>query len=245
MTNPRQANPRQANPRQANTRQANTRRANTRRAPIGQATISPTILRPAILSLTAISLAWLLVSRRLKRFADKTDSITLPDVLAARFDDKYHLLRSISVLIILVMVMTYVAAQMVATGKAFSGFMDISYTTAVVFGASIIIAYTLVGGYKAVAYTDLLQGILMLLGLIIVPLVAIDAAGGWDAVTNILRLDDPTCHVHRGGDVRSTTTLETYYERIQSTTVYGICHRRSNHSVLGRCRRVRGRLANL
>ena len=57
-----------------------------------------------------ISLAWILISRRLKRLGDKTDSITVPDVLAARFDDKNHVLRSISVLIILVMVMTYVAA---------------------------------------------------------------------------------------------------------------------------------------
>jgi sodium/proline symporter len=72
-------------------------------------------------------------------------------VLAARFKDTRHVLRSISVLIILVMVCPYVAAQMVATGKAFEGFTGLSYAQGVLVGSGVIIAYTLVGGYKAVA----------------------------------------------------------------------------------------------
>ena len=138
-----------------------------------------------------ISLAWLMVSRRLKRLGDETDSITLPDVLAARFNDEKHILRSISALIILLMVGAYVAAQMVAGGKAFAGFTGLDYPTSVITGAVVIIAYTLVGGYKAVAWTDLVQGVLMLLGLIIVPTVAIGFAGGWGAVTTALALQDP------------------------------------------------------
>jgi Na+/proline symporter len=51
-----------------------------------------------------ISLAWLVISRRLKRLSDETDSITVPDVLAARFNDQMNLLRGLSVLIILVTV---------------------------------------------------------------------------------------------------------------------------------------------
>jgi sodium/proline symporter len=138
-----------------------------------------------------ISAAWLLMSRRIKRMSDEYDAITVPDVLAARFNDQAHVLRSISTLIILVMVGAYVAAQMVAAGKAFSGFTDLSYASSVLLGASIIILYTLVGGYKAVAWTDLVQGVMMLAGLIIVPLVAIDAAGGWDAVLGTLQAEDP------------------------------------------------------
>jgi sodium/proline symporter len=138
-----------------------------------------------------IGLAWLLMSRRLKRLADCADAITVPDVLAARFGDSRHLLRSISVLIILLMVGAYVAAQMVATGKAFAGFTELNYAQGVLLGASVIIAYTLVGGYKAVAWTDLVQGVLMLLGLILIPIVAIRAAGGWSQVVQILRAEDP------------------------------------------------------
>lgn len=138
-----------------------------------------------------IGLSWTYVSRRLKRLSDETDSITLPDVISARFDDRKHILRSIAVVIILTMVCAYVTAQMVASGKALSSFIGIDYTAAVVVGAVIIIAYTFVGGYKAVAYTDVVQGVLMLLGLLLVPVVAIDAAGGWQSVTSILTEQDP------------------------------------------------------
>ncbi len=138
-----------------------------------------------------IALAWILVARRLKRLGDATGSLTVPDVLAARFNDTRHLLRGISVLIILTMVGAYVAAQMVATGKAFSSFVDIDYSAAVIVGGIVITAYTFVGGYKAVAYTDVVQGILMLAGLIFVPAVAIVTAGGWDNVANTLRDIDP------------------------------------------------------
>ncbi len=140
---------------------------------------------------TGISLAWILISRRLKRLADEDDSITLPDVLAARFNDTHHVLRRVSVVIILVMVMTYVAAQMVATGKAFDGFTELNYVWGVAVGSTIIILYTLVGGFKAVAWTDLIQGILMLLGLIILPVVAINAGGGWETISSKLVSQDP------------------------------------------------------
>jgi sodium/proline symporter len=154
-----------------------------------------------------IALAWLLLSRRIKRMSDESDAITVPDVLAARFDDHTHILRKVSVLIILVMVGAYVAAQMVATGKAFDGFTDLDYSTGVLLGATIIILYTLIGGYKAVAWTDLIQGILMLAGLIVVPLIAIDAAGGWSSVLSNLRIQDPGLLTPWGPEGKSTIAL--------------------------------------
>lgn len=154
-----------------------------------------------------IALAWILLSRRIKRLSDESDSITVPDVLAARFNDQTHLLRKISLLIILVMVGAYVAAQMVATGKAFDGFTGLDYSTGVLVGAAVIILYTLVGGYKAVAWTDLIQGILMLLGLIIVPWIAVEAAGGWTAVTDNLLGQDPGLLTPWGPEGKSTAAL--------------------------------------
>jgi sodium/proline symporter len=154
-----------------------------------------------------IALAWLLLSRRIKRLSDQSDSITVPDVLAARFNDRAHVLRKISLLIILVMVGAYVAAQMVATGKAFDGFTGMDYSTGVLVGAAVIILYTLVGGYKAVAWTDLVQGVLMLLGLIIVPWIAIEAAGGWSSVTDNLAGQDPGLLTPWGPEGKSTAAL--------------------------------------
>ena len=138
-----------------------------------------------------IALSWWLMSRRLKRFADATDSITVPDVLAAKFDDRWHLIRGVAVIIILTMVTIYITAQMVASGKALNGFMGVDYKAGVVVGSAIIIAYTFVGGHKAVSYTDVLQGVLMLAGLIFVPLVAIQTAGGWNNVMSNLASQDP------------------------------------------------------
>jgi len=141
-----------------------------------------------IIGLTA---SWGLISRKLKKLGDETDSITIPDVLSAKFDDKMHLIRGIAVAIILIMVTTYVTAQMVASGKALNGFVGWDYRTGVIVGAAIIIGYTFVGGYKAVAYTDVVQGVMMLLGLILVPAAAIYAADGWGGVVGSLELQDP------------------------------------------------------
>jgi sodium/proline symporter len=138
-----------------------------------------------------IALSWVLISRRLKRMGDETHSITVPDVLAARFNDSWHLIRGVAVVIILTMVTAYVTAQLVASGKAFSEFIGMEYEVGVVVGSAIIIAYTFIGGYKAVSYTDVLQGVLMLLGLIVVPVVAVIAAGGWDSMTSNLVAQDP------------------------------------------------------
>ncbi len=135
--------------------------------------------------------SWGLISRKLKKFGDKTDSITIPDILSAKFDDKLHLIRAIAVTIILIMVTTYVTAQMVATGKALNSFLGWDYRDGVVYGAFIIIGYTFVGGYKAVSYTDVVQGVLMLLGLILVPAAAIYASGGWSGVVSGLAHQDP------------------------------------------------------
>ncbi len=128
--------------------------------------------------IAGVAAAWWLVSRRLKVLGDESDSITVPDVLTAKFTDKWHLIRLLAVLIIVVMVTTYVTAQMVATGKAFSSFLPMDYKTGVIVGSVFIIGYTFVGGYKAVSYTDVVQGVLMLLGLIAVPAAAIIASGG-------------------------------------------------------------------
>ncbi len=138
-----------------------------------------------------ISLSWFLIARQLKVATDKHESITLPDYLESRFQDDKHILRLISVCIIVVMVLIYIAAQMIAAGKAFGDFMQISYVHGVILGAIVTSLYTIIGGYKAVAYTDVVQGILMLLALILLPVIAIMEAGGWSSVMQGLDSIDP------------------------------------------------------
>lgn len=138
-----------------------------------------------------VALAWVFVGQRFKEYTDRYDSITVPDYLESRFRDTRHILRVLSVVIILTMVTAYAAAQLTASGKAFSSFLGTSYEAGVLIGLILILFYTTVGGFTAVAYNDLLHGILMFLGLAALPFVGIAAAGGWGAMIEGLGAADP------------------------------------------------------
>ncbi len=138
-----------------------------------------------------IALAWTFVARPFKAYTDRYGSITVPDYLESRFRDTGHVLRWISVVIIFSMVAAYTAAQLTASGKAFGSFLGTSYEAGVLIGAAVILYYTTVGGFKAVAYSDLLQGVLMFGCLVTLPIVAIPAAGGWTEVMGALHAEDP------------------------------------------------------
>ena len=138
-----------------------------------------------------VTLGWTLVALPFMEYTDRYDAITVPDYLTARFRDRTHAFRWIALVVILSMVTAYTAAQLTATGKAFNSFIGTSYQGGVILGAIIILFYTTVGGFKAVAYSDLLQGLLMFSGLAIMPIVGFAAAGGWSSVMAKLAADDP------------------------------------------------------
>ena len=138
-----------------------------------------------------VTLSWVLVARPFKEYTDRYDAITIPDYLENRFKDRTHTLRIISAVIIFSMAAFYIAAQITASGKAFESFIGTSYETGAIIGAAIILYYTTVGGFKAVAYSDLLQGILMVSCLFVLPIVGINAAGGWTAMMQTLSGIDP------------------------------------------------------
>ena len=151
-----------------------------------------------------VALAWRLVGRPFKAYTDRYQAITVPDFLEARFRDSRHLLRFISAAIILSMVVAYLAAQLVATGKAFNAFLGMSYVGGVLLGAAITLIYTTVGGFKAVAYTDLIQGILMALGLALLAITGVMAVGGWLPLMEGLEAADPNLLLAMGEHGLST-----------------------------------------
>ena len=138
-----------------------------------------------------VALAWTVVARPFKELTDRYDAITVPDYLADRFKDRGHALRIVSAVIIFTMVVAYTAAQLVMSGKAFSSFIGTSYLTGVLIGAAVILVYTSVGGFKAVAYSDLVQGVLMFLCLLLLPIAGIWHAGGWSALMAGIGQADP------------------------------------------------------
>ncbi|MCP4724838.1 MAG: sodium/proline symporter, partial [bacterium] len=138
-----------------------------------------------------VALCWIFMARRFKVFTDKYQSITVPDYLEDRFDDNRHIMRIISAIILITMVTSYVAAQITASGKAFKSFLEVDFLTGTIIGLVIILFYTVFGGLKAVARADFFHGILMLLGLIALPTVAIIHAGGFGEMFSALRTIDP------------------------------------------------------
>ena len=138
-----------------------------------------------------VASAWVFVARPFKEYTDRYDAITVPDYLTERFRDTRNTFRIVSAIIVLSMVMAYVAAQLTASGKAFDAFLGTGYTAGVWIGLAIVLFYTTVGGFKAVAYSDFLQGLLMLGCLVMLPLVAFPAAGGFTGVMASLETTDP------------------------------------------------------
>ena len=138
-----------------------------------------------------VLVAWKFVARPFKEYTDRYDSITVMDYLETRFGDHEHIFRLVGTIIILSMVTAYTAAQLTASGKAFNSFLGMDYATGVTVGAVVILFYTTVGGFKAVAYSDLLQGILMFGCLFLLPVAGIMAVGGWDSFIENLHLQDP------------------------------------------------------
>ena len=125
-----------------------------------------------------VALSWTLIAKRLNHESRQTNTITLPDFLSEKFRDNSNTIRYISVAIILSMVSAYIAAQMLATGKAFNVFLGWDYATGVWVGGLVTVVYTSFGGFKAVAYTDTVQALLMLFALIVVPVAGLNAVGG-------------------------------------------------------------------
>jgi sodium/proline symporter len=134
---------------------------------------------------------FLFYAGRLRRFSEAYDCITLPDFFAARFGDENGRLRLTLTVIILVFMVVYVASQFVGGGKAMAASFGMSQWAGVLVTAAIVLGYTMLGGFLAVSLTDTLQAFLMILGLVVLPVLAITHGGGWNPVMDQLRGWDP------------------------------------------------------
>ena len=136
---------------------------------------------------TAIGLAvgtylnWLFVAKRLRQYSFRIDAITIPDFFAKRYRDP-KLIEGIAAIVVIVFFIPYTASGFAACGKLFTNLFNISYMTAMLISAFVIVAYCAMGGFMAASVTSLVQSIVMTLALVIVLWFGIDTAGGWDAV---------------------------------------------------------------
>ncbi|WP_104741659.1 sodium/proline symporter PutP [Helicobacter ailurogastricus] len=122
---------------------------------------------------------WILVAKRLRVYTSVIDnSITIPDYFETRFSDDKHILRLISAIVILIFFTFYVSSGLVSGAKLFEATFGVKYNHALITGTLIIVTYTFLGGYKAVCWTDLIQGLLMMGALVAVPCMMLYHLGG-------------------------------------------------------------------
>lgn len=132
----------------------------------GQAWIAVGLLIGTILN-------WICISGRLRRYTIvANNSMTLPAYFENRFHDKKRILLAVSSTVICIFFLVYTASALAAGGKLFNSVFGLDYHIAVAIGAVVILAYTFMGGFMAVCVTDFIQGMLMLVGLLVVPILA-------------------------------------------------------------------------
>lgn len=138
-------------------------------------------------------LNWLLVAPRLRVYSQVTnDSITIPSFLENRLKDTSRLLRIVSGIIILLFFTFYVSSGMVAGGLFFESSFGLNYHTGLLIVSAVVIAYTLFGGFLAVSYTDFVQGLIMFLALVFVPVIGLFVVGGFEGASESIRAVDPS-----------------------------------------------------
>ncbi len=159
---------------------------------------------PGAMYLSGLSSAWigigliigaylnyLIVAPRLRSYTElANDSITLPDFFENRFNDDKRILRVISSLVIIVFFTLYTSSGVVAGGKLFESSFGMSYELGLYVTAGVVVVYTLFGGFLAVSLTDFVQGCIMFLALVLVPVVVLTEVGGLsNAVTTVEQLN--------------------------------------------------------
>lgn len=122
---------------------------------------------------------WVLISKRLRNYTEvANNSLTIPDYLSNRFEESKNGLRLICAIFIILFFIIYTSSGFVAAGKLFNTILGIPYFESLLIGAFVVVFYTFLGGFSAVALTDFIQGTMMFFTVIYVPVAASIALGG-------------------------------------------------------------------
>lgn len=137
--------------------------------------------------------SWILIAPRLRVYTERvtdsrsggeSDSLTLSSFLENRFNDRTRSLRAVSAVLIIVFYFFYVASGLVAMASLFDQVFGLSPAPAIAIGVSIVVLYTVLGGFLAVSYTDVVQAIMMWLALLVVPVLALTMLGGFGGLAD-------------------------------------------------------------
>ncbi|WP_254544834.1 sodium/proline symporter [Halomarina pelagica] len=121
---------------------------------------------------------WGILAKRIGRYSRVLKSLTIPGFLSARHGDSRHLIRLTSTLVIGIFMTGYIAGQLLAAASAIAVGFDLSYDVGFLIALGIVVIYTVMGGFTASSYTDVLQALLMTAFAIVVPIAVLIAVGG-------------------------------------------------------------------
>ncbi|KMK96901.1 sodium/proline symporter PutP [Rossellomorea marisflavi] len=154
-------------------------------------------------------LNWQFIAKPFRVYTEVAkDSITVPDYFENRFRDHSKVLRVFSAIIILIFFTFYTSSSLVGGAILLEQSFGMNYQLALWVGAGVILSYTFFGGFLAASWTDFIQGILMFLALIIIPIVAIIELGGWsETVSKVGSIDPSHLNVYTGATFASVVSL--------------------------------------
>ncbi|MEW6996837.1 sodium/proline symporter PutP [Colwelliaceae bacterium BS250] len=135
---------------------------------------------------------YLIVAPRLRTYTElANDSITLPDFFENRFNDDTRILRMVSSIVIVLFFTLYTSSGVVAGGKLFETSFGLNYEMGLYITAGVVVLYTMFGGFLAVSLTDFVQGCIMFVALVLVPVVVINDIGGLSVMQSSIHEINP------------------------------------------------------
>lgn len=161
---------------------------------------------------TAIGLAigtylnWLFVAKRLRKYSERIDAVTVPEFFSKRFNDKKYMLSVIAAIVIIIFFVPYTASGFSACGKLFSSMFGMNYKTAMILSAIVIVGYCTLGGFLAASITDLIQSIVMTIALFVVLGLSEGIIGGFDKIFDTAKNMTGYFDLFKGFDVAAGKT---------------------------------------
>lgn len=135
---------------------------------------------------SGILFSWIFVSRRLRIESEANYALTIPEYFENKYDDTTKIIRTFGTVIIVFFFTFYVCAQFIGAGKVLNVTFGIPQTWGMIIGAIIILFYTIMGGFLAVAWTDFVQSLLMVFTLVLLPIIGLIEFGGWEKITSFI-----------------------------------------------------------
>lgn len=146
-----------------------------------------------------VFISWFFMAKLFKRKSDAYDAITIPDYLESHFKSTTHTLRILAASVLSIFVVIYVSSQIDATGIAFESLLGMNYFAGALLGFGIVMIYIFIGGFVAAVWSDMFQGILMFLGLVLLPIVVWFSMDHGQSIVDGLNAIDPALTSIWGG----------------------------------------------